>query len=207
MISGGSPFARRVRVLLLLCVAGAGSFAAAAVNAADAAGWDLKQLMQELAQVKTAKGKFVERKHLAILNAPLQFSGTLTYIAPSRLEKHTLVPRQESLLLEREQLTIERKERNQRRTVLLQDYPVIWAFVESIRSTLAGDLATLHRLYEVVLDGNERSWRLALKPNDPSMREVVSEIRISGERNWINAIEIMETGGDRSVMTIARDEP
>jgi hypothetical protein len=39
------------------------------------------------------------------------------------------------------------------------------------------------------------------------MREVVSEIRISGERNWINAIEIMETGGDRSVMTIARDEP
>jgi len=163
--------------------------------------------MQNLRQVKTAKGRFVERKHLGILNAPLEFSGTLIYIAPSRLEKHTLVPRAESLVLEREELTIERKEQSQHRTVMLQDYPVIWAFVESIRSTLAGDLATLNRFYDVALDGDERKWRLALKPSDPKMQEVVSEIRISGNRNWISAIEIIETGGDRSVMTITRDGP
>jgi outer membrane lipoprotein-sorting protein len=207
MISGASPFARRVRMLLLLCAAGVGTFAAVGVRAGDSAGWDINRLMQDLSQVKTAKGRFVERKHLAILNAPLQLSGTLIYTAPSRLEKHTLEPRQESLLLEREELTIERKERNQRRTVMLQDYPVVWAFVESIRSTLAGDLTTLNRFYEVALDGDERKWHLALKPSDPKMREVVSEIRISGERNWINAIEIRETGGDRSVMTITRDDP
>lgn len=201
MIFGGSPFAHRLRMLLLLCTAGV------AAEAGDSTAWDIKRLMQDLAQVKTAKGRFVERKHLAILNAPLQFSGTLIYIAPSRLEKHTLEPRQESLLLERDELTIESKERNRRRTVMLQDYPVIWAFVESIRSTLAGDLTTLKRFYEVVLDGDERKWRLALKPSDPKMRQVVSEIRISGDRSWINAIEIMETGGDRSVMTIARDDP
>lgn len=207
MIFGGSPFAHRLRMLLMLCTAGVCSPAAVAAETGDSTGWDIKRLMQDLAQVKTAKGRFVERKHLAILNAPLQFSGTLIYIAPSRLEKHTLEPRQESLLLEREELTIESKERNRRRTVMLQDYPVIWAFVESIRSTLAGDLTTLKRFYEVVLDGDERKWRLALKPSDPKMRAVVSEIRISGDRNWINAIEIMETGGDRSVMTIARDDP
>jgi hypothetical protein len=39
------------------------------------------------------------------------------------------------------------------------------------------------------------------------MRDVVSEIRISGDRSWINAIEIIETGGDRSVMTITKDGP
>ena len=207
MISGASPFAHRVRMLLLLCAASVGSFAAVGVRAGDSTVWDIHRLMQDLGQVKTAKGRFVERKHLAILNAPLQFSGTLIYTAPSRLEKHTLVPRQESLLLEREELTIESKERNQRRTVMLQDYPVIWAFVESIRSTLAGDLTTLNRFYEVVLEGDQRKWRLALKPSDPKMREVVSEIRISGDRSWINAIEFIETGGDRSVMTITRDDP
>ncbi len=207
MISGASPFAHRVRMLLLLCAASVGSFAAVGVRAGDSTVWDINRLMQDLGQVKTAKGRFVERKHLAILNAPLQFSGTLIYTAPSRLEKHTLVPRQESLLLEREELTIESKERNQRRTVMLQDYPVIWAFVESIRSTLAGDLTTLNRFYEVVLEGDQRKWRLALKPSDPKMREVVSEIRISGDRSWINAIEFIETGGDRSVMTITRDDP
>ena len=200
MISGSSPFARCGRALLLLCAAGMGSFA-------DAASWDVRQLMQELAQVKTARGRFVERKHLAILSAPLQLSGTLIYIAPSRLEKHTVAPHQERLLLEGGALTIERKEKNQRRTVLLQDYPVVRAFVESIRSTLAGDLATLNRYYEVALDGDASKWRLVLKPSDPQMREVVSEIRISGERTWINAIEVLEIGGDRSVMAITRDEP
>jgi hypothetical protein len=207
MISGDSPLAHRVRTLLLLFAAGVCSCAAIAAEAGDAAGWDIKRLMQELAQVKTAKGRFVERKHLGILNAPLEFSGTLVYIAPSRLEKHTLVPRPESLVLERDELTVESKERNQRRTLVLQDYPVIWAFVESIRSTLAGDLPTLSRFYQVSLDGGERRWRLTLKPSKPGMQDVVSEIRISGDRSWINAIEIIETGGDRSVMTIARDGP
>jgi hypothetical protein len=207
MIFGGSPFARRVRMALLLFAAGVCSSAAVAAEARDAAGWDIKRLMRELGQVKTAQGRFVERKHLAILSAPLEFSGTLVYVAPSRLEKHTLAPRPESLVLEREELTIESKERNQRRTLILQDYPVIWAFVESIRSTLAGDLPTLTRFYQVSLDGGERRWRLTLKPSEPGMQDVVSEIRISGDRSWINAIEIIETGGDRSVMTITKDGP
>jgi len=110
-------------------------------------------------------------------------------------------------VLERDELTIENKERNQRRTLLLQDYPVVWAFVESFRSTLAGDLATLNRFYRVGLEGGERRWRLTLKPSDPKMQDVVSEIRISGSRSRISVIEIIETGGDRSVMTITRDGP
>jgi outer membrane lipoprotein-sorting protein len=207
MISGGSPFACDMRAVLLLFAAGICTSAASAAESGDAAGWDIKRLMQELGQVKTANARFVERKHLAILNAPLEISGTLVYVAPSRLEKHTLAPRPESLVLEREELTIESKERNQRRTLVLQDYPVIWAFVESIRSTLACDLPTLSRFYQVSLDGGERRWRLTLKPSEPGMQGVVSEIRISGDRSWINAIEIIETGGDRSVMTMTRDGP
>jgi len=174
---------------------------------AAATDWGVEQLMQALGEVKSSKARFVERKHMAILSAPLEYSGALIYVAPDRLEKHTQAPRRESLLLERDQLTIESPERKHRRTVVLQDYPVIWAFVESIRSTLAGDLATLTRFYEVKLEGGERRWRLLLKPRDPQMEEVVSEIRLSGSRNWIDAIEIIEINGDRSVMTITRDSP
>jgi len=174
---------------------------------AAAADWGVEQLMQTLGEVKSSKARFVERKHMAILSAPLEYSGALIYVAPDRLEKHTQTPRRESLLLERDQLTIESPERKHRRTVVLQDYPVIWAFVESIRSTLAGHLATLTRFYEVKLEGGERRWRLLLKPRDPQMEEVVSEIRLSGSRNWIDAIEIIEINGDRSVMTITRDSP
>jgi hypothetical protein len=72
---------------------------------------------------------------------------------------------------------------------------------------LAGDLPTLTRFYRVELDGSERRWRLILKPSEHGMREVVSEIRISGEYVSIIAIETIETNGDRSVMTITRNGP
>ena len=178
---------------------------AVAAGPGDSAVWDIGRLMHELAQVESAKGSFVERKHLGILVTPLESSGTLVYVAPSRLEKHTLAPRAESIVLERERLTIESKVRNQRRTLDLQDHPVLRALVESIRSTLAGDLTTLARYYQVGLDGGEGRWRLTLRPVEPGMQDVVSEIRISGERSWIDSVEIIETNGDRSSMTITRD--
>ncbi|HYL90870.1 MAG TPA: outer membrane lipoprotein carrier protein LolA [Burkholderiales bacterium] len=181
-------------------------FATAAV-ADEPAGWDMTRLMQDLAQVKIAKGRFVERKYLGILTAPLESSGTLIYIAPSRLEKHTLTPHDESLVLEGDRLTIESQQTKRRRTLLLQDYPVIWMFVESIRSTLAGDRALLQRFYEITLEGEERKWRLVLKPIDPKMQELISEIRIGGSHSRIDSIEFFESGGDRSVMTITRDVP
>jgi len=174
---------------------------------AAAADWGVEQLMEALGEVKSSQSRFIERKHIAILSAPLEASGVLHYVAPDRLEKHTRTPRRESLLLERDQLTIESPERGQRRTVALQDYPVIRAFVESIRSTLAGDLATLTRYYEVKFDGGEHRWRLLLKPSEPQMAEVVREVRLSGSGNRVEAIEILETNGDRSVMTITRDPP
>jgi len=207
MISGGSPSARRVRDVLLLWGAGIAAVAAFAAAPGEPAGWGIERLMQELAQVKSSRATFIERKHLGILNTPLELSGTLIYVAPGRLEKHTLSPRAESLVLEREELTLENRERNQRRTLLLQDYPVVRAYVESIRATLAGDLPALTRFYEVGLEGGERGWRLTLKPSEPGMQEVVREIRISGESSSIRSIEIRETNGDRSVMTIKRDGP
>jgi hypothetical protein len=82
---------------------------------------------------------------------------------------------------------------------------VLWAFVESIRATLAGDLPTLQRFYEVRVDGDASAWRLRLKPKEPRMRQAASEIRVGGSGTWVNAIEIDEAGGDRSVTTITRE--
>jgi outer membrane lipoprotein-sorting protein len=201
MITGADPKARRLAALI---AAGAAGLFAAAASAAD---WSVEQLMRELAQVKSAKARFVERREMAILSTPLESSGTLVYTAPDRLEKHTLEPRLESLVLVGERLTLESRTRNQRRTFFLQDQPAIRSFVESIRATLAGDLATLNRYYDVGLHGGPDRWRLLLKPTERDMRNLVSEIHISGSGDWIDTIEIVETVGDRSVMTITRDAP
>jgi hypothetical protein len=67
MITGS----RRGVPLLIGLLAG---LAGAPVFAAD---WGVEQLMQALGQVKSSRAQFVERKHLAILTAPLESSGTL----------------------------------------------------------------------------------------------------------------------------------
>jgi Outer membrane lipoprotein carrier protein LolA-like len=170
-----------------------------------AAEWGVADLMRSLGQVKQARGRFVERRDLAALTAPLRSSGTLVYVAPGRLEKHTIKPAPESLVLEGERLTIEKVEGGPKRVLNLPDYPVLWAFVESIRSTLAGDLGTLNRFYRVELSGRESQWRLVLVPIEPKMREVVREIRIEGRGDWVGSIAVFEAGGDRSTMTITRE--
>jgi outer membrane lipoprotein carrier protein LolA len=180
---------------------------ALACSPAGAADWGVADLMRTLGQVKLAKGRFVERRDLAALTAPLRSSGTLVYVAPGRLEKHTTKPAPESLILEGERLTIEKIEGGPKRVLNLPDYPVLWAFVESIRSTLAGDLGTLNRFYRVELAGRPSQWRLVLVPTEPKMREVVREIRIDGREDWIGSISVFEAGGDRSTMTITRDAP
>jgi outer membrane lipoprotein-sorting protein len=192
-------------MMTLLIAAAAGHYSATSAQQESKSKLELTELMQDLSQVKMARGRFVERKYLAILNTPLESSGTLVYTAPGRLEKHMLLPRRESLILDGDTLVIDDREARQRRSLVLQEHPAVWAFVESIRSTLAGDLRTLNRFYEVSLQGEASRWRLQLKPSDPAMRELASEIRISGSGTWVDLIEILGAGGDRSVMTVTRD--
>lgn len=180
-------------------LAGAGLLLALSLSPAFAA-WDVTQLMQGLAKNKSGRASFVEKKYIALLDAPVESSGELLYTAPDRLEKRTLKPRPESLLIEGGSLTIER---GQRRMVLrLQDYPELVAFTESIRGTLAGDMVALRRVYNLDLDGSEERWTLTLRPIETKMLEVVQRIRIAGSRADVNSIEIEQTDKDRSVMVI-----
>jgi outer membrane lipoprotein-sorting protein len=201
----GDRFALRHALTMLLIAAAAGHYPPASAQAEGKPKLELTELMHDLRQVKMARGRFVERKYLAILNTPLESSGTLVYTAPGRLEKHMLSPRRESLILDGDTLELEDKDARQRRRLVLQEHPAVRAFVESIRSTLAGDLGTLNRFYEVSLEGEASRWRLQLKPIEPSVRELASEIRISGKGTWVDVIEILGAGGDRSVMTVTRD--
>ena len=204
MTTGNRP---RASILILWLAALIAGSAGTAALGAEGAEWGLAQLMESMAAVKTSRSKFSEKKHLAILNAPLVSSGTLLFRAPDRLEKHTLSPRKAVLILEGERLTIEDAEAGKQRTVELQAYPVIRAFVEGVRATLAGDLDALSRYYRVTLDGHRAGWRLTLRPVDPEMQALVKIVLIDGSGSRIRTLEIVESAGDRSVMTITKDDP
>jgi len=168
----------------------------------------LESLMAALARHGPGTVRFTETKTSALLKAPIESSGTLTYAAPAKLEKHTLVPRDERFAVDGDTVVIETAARaggERRRIELgLGQYPAIRAFVESIRGTLAGDLASLRRYYRVELEGTWSDWRLHLLPSDPQMAELVLKVVIGGAGGEVRRIEILEASGDRTVMTIAK---
>jgi len=175
-----------------------------AEEARTAQPWGLEALMAELGRVQHSKARFVERKYLKLLTKPLELTGTLEYRAPDRLERHTLTPKPESFVVEGDRVVLENAQ-GRRRTLQLQDNTVLWAFVESIRSTLKGDAGTLNRFYAVVLDGDLEQWRLSLTPKESRMRSFISQIQIGGSGSKVESVEIQETQGDRSVMTVHED--
>ena len=163
--------------------------------------------MLQLSQVTESKARFVERKYLKVLKAPLELSGTLTYVRPGLLEKRTLKPKPETLIVADNKLTLENPARKDTRVLKLQDYPVLWGFVESIRATLGGDVKSLERFYRVELEGGPARWQLYLTPRDRKMNEVISLVRIDGSHARVDTIEVQEARGDRSVMKIYEDVP
>lgn len=173
-----------------------------AAQTAQAAEWGIAQLMQSLAQRGAERASFVERKHLAILDKPLESSGELRFVPPDRLEKRTLKPRPESLVLDGDRLAIERGD--QKHALRLQDYPEIAAVVESIRGTLAGNRKALERVYRLELYGNQERWTLVLFPSDTKLAALVLRIDVTGTRDRVRSIEILQADGDRSQMTVER---
>jgi len=168
--------------------------------------WNLAALMQALAQVKSAQARFVEQKTLSILTQPLESSGTLAWRAPDRVEKRTLKPRAESLVLDHDQLIIETAGKP-RQVLGAGDQPIVWAFVEAIRSTLAGDLTTLQKYYRVRLEGRAAHWTLVLVPVSERMRGFIAEIRITGAAAKMSTVDVLEAGGDHTLMRIEDAAP
>ncbi len=139
---------------------------------------------------------------MAMLATPLVLSGTLVYEKPAKIERHVRTPFDEKFSVNGDTLTIETRKQDQTRTLLLSSQPVLRAFVESIRATLAGDRATLTRFFRVRLDGSRAHWTLHLVPAGTDMASYVVVIRVSGSDNRISTIEVEETGGDRSLTNI-----
>lgn len=172
--------------------------------AGHAAEWSLDRLMASLAQTRYSHARFTETKNIAMLEQPVESSGELFYSAPDRLEKRTLKPRYETLLVEGGILTMERGRKRYR--LNLQDYPELAAFIDSIRGTLSGDRRALERNYRLSLDGNAAQWSLLLLPIQSNMLAVVKQIRVKGMRDQVRSIEITQTDGDSALMLIDRLE-
>lgn len=197
----GKPWLAAILAALCFGVPLAGAaVATAAATAAGASEWTLDRLMSTLAQNKSGHASFVETKYLAIADKPIESSGELAFAAPDHLEKVTVSPKPERLVVDGDKLTVERNQRKY--TVSLAHYPELEAFIESIRATLAGNRYALEQLYKVSIAGHGNDWTLTLTPLDSRMLKTVHTITLDGTRDLLRTVVIEQADGDHSVMQL-----
>jgi len=66
----------------------------------------------------------------------------------------------------------------------------------------AGDRAALERSFRVQFDGTLAHWTLLLVPVDASLAGAVQDVRIEGERDVIRTVQIRQSDGDTSLLTL-----
>jgi hypothetical protein len=169
-------------------------------GASLAANGALEQVMGLLAQRRGGEVQFAETDYLKILDRPVRSSGVLVYEAPGHLEKRTLKPKAQSLILDGGTLTVERGGRTYR--MQASAYPQVAALVDAIRDTLAGKEGALERVFKVGFTGTLENWQLRLVPLDKEVARKVTRVQILGARDEIRSVTILEAGGDRSVMML-----
>ena len=164
------------------------------------AAYDIDQLMTDLAGQKGGRARFVEKRHVALLDKPVQASGEMVYSPPDRLEKRTLLPKVETMVLDKDTLSMERGQR--KLTINLQSRPEALAFVDSIRSTLAGNRKSLEQNYALKLQGESAQWVLTLVPSDAAIAALLQRITVTGSKSQVRHIEYLQVDGDRSEISI-----
>ncbi len=187
----GTGFFRAATLLVAL--------AFGSLQPASAADWGLDQLAADLARTPPGAMRFTELKYLAALKQPLKLDGRVSYTPPDTLEKVVTAPQPERFVLRGGALELQRGDGPLRKLDLAQ-YPMLQTFVGAFTATLAGDLSSLRRHYDLTLGGHRHAWTLNLVPKDKALAARVKVIRVAGAVDRIQQFEAVQANGDRSIM-------
>jgi hypothetical protein len=158
-------------------------------------------LLKKIGGKPVQQTRFVEKKYLAVLDAPVESSGVLRYQAPARLEKNTERPMQESMMIDGDLLVVERE--GKRRSMPAAQFPGVAALVGGLRDILGGNAEALRRLFKVVIQGDASRWQMDLLPSDPTSAQLVNRITLRGRDDKLLEVETLQADGDRSVMSLS----
>jgi hypothetical protein len=164
--------------------------------------WTVRALMAELAKTRSGSVRYREERHLKTMTEPVVITGTMAYEAPDRLVKIALTPHKESMVIEGDNLTIERAGGVGPRSLKLSEVPQLDSLITAIRGTLLGDLKALERAFEVRLSGPRDKWSMDLKPRAGGERGGNLRITVEGAAGRPSRFEIRQPDGDRIVVQV-----
>jgi hypothetical protein len=175
--------------------------AAASARAGDAPA-DLDALLRGMAGASGVEARFVERKELALLAAPLESRGLLYFVPPARMARFTDAPDATALVVDGDRVRF--RDGAGEEQLDLSATPMARVFVDNFVVLFSGDRARLEALYEVTLHGDLDAWELRLTPRRPPLDRVLERVVLSGAGPAMREMQVVERDGDRTVTRFER---
>ena len=198
-----NSYASLSRILII------GMFFFTSADSADSENWDIKFLMKRLSEVKTAKLEFAETKRSILLFTDTTLKGEIEYRAPHYIEKITLFPFHERVIIDENSMVIEQfPSMGRQQEIILkhiyevESYPALKAAVDGVRYMLSGNYAELIKNYEFNLSGNSADWEILLTPKSDELLSHVKNIYLYGHNIHITKIVTTKPDGDRTVLEL-----
>jgi len=158
-------------------------------------------IMARLAALSDRDASFTEQKRLASLAAPLQSRGTLVFRHPAHLEKITVAPRPERLVIDQGKLSIISPGAAPQ-NVALDAHPALQAMATAIGAALAGDLPALLRVYVMEATGSVADWHIVLRPRSLALTRFITTITLDGAGSDLHSFAMVQGNGDSETLEI-----
>jgi len=169
---------------------------------------DARTLLRALATVEGLEARFTERKHLALLRAPLVSEGRLYYVRPGHMVRIVDTPAPSTVRIG--PTSIELSDASGQQQVDLRSRPDVKMFVESFVHVVAGNhdqLATTYALGFTPAAEPGKPWLLTLTPARKPLSDLVERLEIRGQGYEVATIKVLERQGDSTEIIMSAVDP
>ena len=160
----------------------------------------LEGIERKMASVHTLTADFVQIKHLAMFETPVEIRGTIHMEKPDRMAWQVESPIAYSLIMDGKHITKKDGETGEISRVSIKGNPVMDTAVRQIKLWFSGEYAALEQSYNVaVRSENPVTVMFSPKADNPAGRmldEII--VRFRADETYISMIRIVEASGDKT---------
>lgn len=162
-----------------------------------------EELLARFRAMPGLEAEFREEKRFALLDAPLGSEGTLHFLPPGKLARHTRAPTTSTVLIDGDRLAF--GDDKGKTEIDLAQKPVVRLFVDAFVKLFAGDQVALARMFHVEHRAlPDDGWTLVLRPKLSPMKETIERLELAGRGLVLERMRLLEVGGDETITTYTR---
>ena len=163
----------------------------------------LARLEERMSAVQTLKGRFVQQKHLAVLEQPLVLEGEIYMQKPTLFAWHVREPLEYSMVIRDEVVRQWDEDTRRVQTVSLSKNPAFKLAIRQMRSWFSGAYRSMLAEYEVTIL-SEDPISLEFVPREGGFAKAAIEsvtVVFESDERYIREMRIVEKGGDSTLLT------